>query len=432
MGAVYRAQQLGLGREVALKVLKRRPNVTSDVVARFEREARALSALTHPNAVRVYDFGATEDGQLFLAMELLHGELAAHHLAERGALDTVKAISWTQAILRSLQEAHEKGIIHRDIKPENIFVTRGDASQAPTVKLLDFGIAKAVEGEHALDQFETQDGTVFGTPRYMSPEQAQGRPLDHRSDLYAAGIVLYELLAGTPPFADKDAVVVMAQHIRELPPPLQRAAPDKVFPPSLPAVLERALAKAPDARFQSAHEFEQALEVCRQEALVMDPTQTRSRALWLRLLATLTPRVRAATAAALAMLALAIGLATGTSERAPTALSDAATANAKRSDGDGAPVLLVTQPEGANVWQQGRFVGLTPLALDVPAGESVRVRVSKQGFQTQNLDLTAGEHERRLVLKRTAEASTGAHEQAGRPSPERRQGPRPSEAYEKF
>src|SRR4029077_18854796 len=161
-------------------------------------------------------------------------------LGRIGPASMTEALTWTGQVLRSLGEAHAKGIIHRDIKPDNIFLARMDGAAEPVAKVLDFGIAKAIEGEHKVDQFETQDGTVFGTPRYMSPEQAQGKPLDHRSDLYAVGIVLYELLVGAPPFVDKDAVIVMAKHIREDPPTLRVASPLRTFPASLQRVLDKA------------------------------------------------------------------------------------------------------------------------------------------------------------------------------------------------
>src|SRR5262245_56383325 len=279
MGAVYRAEQVGLGRRVALKVLKKHAGAGADVIARFEREAKAMSALTHPNTVRVYDFGSTPQGLLFLAMELLEGELDTERLAAKQGLPVSEAIAWTRQVLRSIAEAHEKGIIHRDIKPDNIFLSRSSASPEPVVKVLDFGIAKAVGGDHKVDQFETLDGTVFGTPRYMSPEQAQGKALDLRSDLYAVGIVLYELIIGLPPFVDKDAVVVMAKHIREQPIPLSRAALGRTFSTSVQRVLDRALAKSPDQRFQSAEQFDRALDRCLRDAELLERMPERGQRL---------------------------------------------------------------------------------------------------------------------------------------------------------
>ena len=265
MGAVYRAEQTGLGRRVALKIVNRGRQVDYDTIQRFRREATALSALHHPNTVRVFDFGTTPAGLFYLAMELLEGEpLTARMLRER-PLPLHVALSVTQQVLRSIGEAHARGIVHRDLKPDNIFLARVPSEPAPIVKVLDFGIAKAVAGAGTINQFETLDGTVFGTPRYMSPEQAGGRVLDARSDLYSVGIMLYELLAGNPPFVDGDAVVVMARHIRDKPVPLIRAVPTRGIPASLDAVVSRALAKTPAERFQTSDEFERALERCKSE-----------------------------------------------------------------------------------------------------------------------------------------------------------------------
>ncbi len=260
MGTIYRATQSGLNRPVAVKILKRELNLDPDTVARFHREANAMSMLTHPNTVRVYDFGQTEDGLLYLVMELLGGELLTHRM-ER-PIDVIEAVHMTQQILHSLGEAHRKAIVHRDLKPDNVFVQRPEGHGEPVIKVLDFGIAKVVAPDRRVDQFETQAGTVFGTPRYMSPEQAQGNTLDGRSDLYSVGALLYQMLTERAPFTDEDAVVVMAKHIRELPEPPNRVRPTRAIPNSLNDVVMRALAKDPAARFQEAGEFARALEDC--------------------------------------------------------------------------------------------------------------------------------------------------------------------------
>ena len=230
MGTVYRAVQTGLNRNVAVKILKRELAFDPDTVSRFQREANALSLLTHPNTVRVYDFGQTEDGLLFLVMELLEGELVSNKLNREGVMDVLESVRVTQQILRSLCEAHEHNIVHRDLKPDNILVARAVGQAESIVKVLDFGIAKIAAPDRAIDQFETQAGTVFGTPRYMSPEQAQGGSLDRRSDLYSVGTLLYLMLTGRAPFVDDDAVVVMAKHIREVPDNPRVAAPDRPIP----------------------------------------------------------------------------------------------------------------------------------------------------------------------------------------------------------
>jgi serine/threonine-protein kinase len=461
MGAVYSAQQIGLDRPVALKVLKRHRGTSGDVIARFEREAKAMSALVHPNTVRVYDFGVASDGMMFLAMELLHGELATSRLKDGQAVSTVDAIVWTQQVLRSVGEAHQKGIIHRDIKPDNIFLARAEGEKEPIAKVLDFGIAKAIEGDQKLDQFETLDGTVFGTPRYMSPEQAQGKPLDHRSDLYAVGIVLYEFLVGAPPFVDRDAVVVMAKHIRDQPAPLKQAAWERTFPANLQRVLDKALDKSAAMRFQSAEEFERALDGCLREAEWLEHVPLRGRKLVGRALS-LPHWARwsagAALLGALATGALALRSGAGDAETDEPAIAAAAAAAASAAKAPApalaAPVThsvaLLSTPSGANVWSQGRFVGVTPLPLDVAAGQSLRVRVSLAGYTSQTLDLSASEDQRVIELERApSNAAVVSAEERARPPRRARPTPNagastasprppakssdaPADAYEKF
>ncbi len=298
MGTVYRAEQSPLGREIALKVLRRELGRDPDTVARFTREAKLLSQLKHPNTVTILDFGQSPEGLLYLAMELLEGEMLSSRLRERGALDVEDAVRIASGVLRSLDEAHARGIIHRDLKPDNIFLARlhGPRNDDEIVKVVDFGIAKIRDGEYApgLDPVATQEGTVFGTPRYMSPEQAQGKSLDGRSDLYAVGVLLFHMLTGQPPFTDDDAVIVMAHHIKTVPPPVGRLVPNRRVPAALEALVARALAKSPDDRPQTAQDFLAELdaltpvfEAARARSLLLTeetaiiPVPTPSRRPWL-------------------------------------------------------------------------------------------------------------------------------------------------------
>lgn len=291
MGAVYRARQETVGRDVALKIVRPDKVYDPDTRARFEREARAMSALTSPHTVTAFDFGASDDGAWFLAMELLDGETLGARL-KRGAVGVVEAVRLVREALESLTEAHAKGIVHRDLKPDNLFLTRTPDGRREICKVLDFGIAKLLRDELAIDALETQAGTVFGTPRYMSPEQAQGKPLDVRSDLYSLGVILYHSLAGRAPFVDDDAVVVMARHIKEAPPRLSEVAPAGRISPALERVVIKALEKDPAARFQTAEEFSRALEGALGDALATGshstswvatpgPTRQRSRTVWI-------------------------------------------------------------------------------------------------------------------------------------------------------
>jgi serine/threonine-protein kinase len=262
MGTVYRATQKAMGRDVAIKILRGDRASDDTAKARFMREARANSLLASPNTVTVFDFGQSESGEFYLAMELLEGESLGQRLTRLGRLPIPVAIDAARQALRSLAEAHAKGIIHRDLKPDNLFfarVLRSVSASSPTegheeiLKILDFGIAKMVgESDGRMGVVETQAGTVFGTPRYMSPEQAQGKPLDARTDLYSLGVMLYQMIAGRPPFTDNDAVVVMARHIKSIPKRITEVAPEVGISKELEDVVMRLLAKDPTDRQASA------------------------------------------------------------------------------------------------------------------------------------------------------------------------------------
>jgi eukaryotic-like serine/threonine-protein kinase len=259
MGTVYRARQQPMGRDVALKILRADRAFDANAKARFTREARAMSLLTSPYTVTVFDFGEIPDtrdeladgASLYLAMEMLEGEALGERLKRLTRLSVPEAVRIARQALLSLAEAHDKGIVHRDLKPDNLFLTRSVGEAEEICKVLDFGIAK-IKTEHNLDALETQAGTVFGTPRYMSPEQAQGRSLDARSDIYSLGVLLYHMLVGRPPFTDDDAVVVMARHIKTQPTAPAVAAPEANIGEALSNVVMRALAKDPADRPASA------------------------------------------------------------------------------------------------------------------------------------------------------------------------------------
>ena len=272
MGTVYRAKQSPMGREVAVKILRSDRAVDEVSRARFLREARANSLLTSPNTVTVFDFGQGDTGDFYLAMELLEGESLGLRIKRLGRIGVDEAIETAKQALRSLAEAHAKGIIHRDLKPDNLFYARVRTNEKyeEIVKVLDFGIAKMlqVDADPEMNAIETQAGTVFGTPRYMSPEQAQGKPLDSRSDLYSLGVILYHMLTGRPPFTDDDAIVVMARHIKTTPRPLSEVAPDARIPPELESLVMRVLAKEPERRPDSADAFSAELSRVKEAPVV--------------------------------------------------------------------------------------------------------------------------------------------------------------------
>ncbi|MEM9460509.1 MAG: protein kinase [Myxococcota bacterium] len=258
MGAVFRAYHTGLEREVAVKLLHRDLMASEQMRARFSREAAAISKLDHPNCVRVTDFGSEDDYQ-YLVMELLQGAPLTAELDQ--VVPPLRAIELAGQVLAGLEHAHGHGLVHRDVKPDNIFVTHDENGRA-RLKLLDFGIVKLQEQEGQRQL--TQVGMIFGTPHFMSPEQAMGADVDARTDLYALGIVLYAMLAGNLPFDSDDPVKVLRAQIREEPPPLPEGVPAP-----LREIILRLLAKKPDERYENAAEVREALTAAHQ---ILDPS----------------------------------------------------------------------------------------------------------------------------------------------------------------
>lgn len=260
MGAVYKALQPSMNRSVAVKILHPKLTNRKDIVARFRREARAMSHLTHPNTVKVLLYGELEDGGLYIVMEYLEGKNLNQVVRKEGPMPAERAIPVLVQVCGALQEAHTQGIIHRDLKPENIFLsTNGGLRDFP--KVLDFGLAKVTEREMRPGSIMlTQEGMVFGTPEFMSPEQAQGKPLDSRSDIYALAVILYEVLTGKLPYEAKTAMEYIQLHVSKPPIPLSQRVPGRTFAPGLEAVVMRALGKRPEDRWSSAAEFAEALK----------------------------------------------------------------------------------------------------------------------------------------------------------------------------
>ncbi|MEU8590911.1 protein kinase [Streptomyces sp. NPDC048664] len=249
MAEVFAAEDVRLGRTVAVKLL--RSDLAEDPVskARFTREAQSVAGLNHHAIVAVYDSG--EDfvgGQSvpYIVMELVEGRTIRDLLLNAEAPGPEQALIITSGVLEALAYSHQHGIVHRDIKPANVIITHNGA-----VKVMDFGIARAL---HGASTTMTQTGMVMGTPQYLSPEQALGKAVDHRSDLYATGCLLYELLALRPPFVGETPLSVVYQHVQDIPVP-PSATSDGVAPPELDGLVMRSLAKEPDDRFQTAEEM---------------------------------------------------------------------------------------------------------------------------------------------------------------------------------
>jgi tRNA A-37 threonylcarbamoyl transferase component Bud32 len=258
MGAIYDAVHVVTGKRVAVKTLLPGLARVAEIKRRFEREAHAASKLAHPNIVSVIDFGDLDDGAFFLVMELVNGRSLSEAL-EAEEMPPGRAFGIVRQVLEALAHAHAQGVIHRDLKPDNIMlVDAGDSDEErDIVKLLDFGIAKLIGEARAGGREDTltQAGVAFGTPDYMAPEQALGEEVDGRADLYAAGVILFELLTGAPPFDSPDKMAVLRMHVAVSPPPLARG-----FGPELEAAVARALAKRREQRFPDAAAMLAALD----------------------------------------------------------------------------------------------------------------------------------------------------------------------------
>jgi serine/threonine protein kinase len=257
MGRVFQARQVSMNRMVALKLLRAQLATDDHLLARFQQEAHAVSKLRHPNTIIVYDYGKTEDGYLFIAMELLGGKSLASILSAEQRLMQFRALHIMEQVAGAVAEAHQFGIVHRDLKPENIQIDKV-ANDPDFAKVLDFGIAKMIHGEGEGGEHRktlTMAGAVFGTPHYMSPEQVHGQKVDHRTDIYALGIILYELLTGKPIFEGATPMAVMMAQASKPPPDIRQSHPELDVIDTVADLIDDCLVKDADKRLGSANEY---------------------------------------------------------------------------------------------------------------------------------------------------------------------------------
>jgi serine/threonine-protein kinase len=300
MGTVYKGEHIYIGRPVAVKILHQQFARYEEAVKRFLREARAASQINHPNIVDVTDFGPTADGGVYFVMEYIDGESLEDFIAKSSPVPLHRAINVVNQLAMALASAHALGVVHRDLKPENIMLTRRPGRRDlvkhlddsdrwvvereefyDLVKILDFGIAKVLEpelfGPVVQQPGRTMAGAVFGTPEYMSPESAEGKTVDHRSDIYSVGVIFYDLLVGHVPFEAVEAKDVMWKQIHEAPTPPRRARPDAEVTDAAERLIMRTLAKNPADRPQTMDEFRRELQNCygsvayRRDAMRLNP-----------------------------------------------------------------------------------------------------------------------------------------------------------------
>lgn len=256
MGSVYLGKHVLMDKTVAIKVLRPSLALDDDVVRRFSREAKAASRISHPHAVSVTDFGESEDGVVFLVMEYLDGHTLKEIVKSEGPMQLDRVVEIVRQVGGALDAAHEQGVVHRDLKSDNIMLSK--ATGGEWAKVLDFGIAK-IQQDDSHDDDITAANLVIGTPQYMSPEQcSHSGPIDARSDIYSFGIIIYEMLAGKPPFSGESPTVIMMQQVQDPPPSVLDARPE--LPVAVSSVIGKALAKQPTDRQQTAGELAQALK----------------------------------------------------------------------------------------------------------------------------------------------------------------------------
>jgi serine/threonine-protein kinase len=271
MGAVFRAEHVHMRKEVALKLLHPSTENLPELVTRFERESVVGAHVSHPNVCQATDFGKLDDGSHYLVLEFVHGRTLHEVLKKDGPMDPTRAARIAIQIAAGLGAAHELGIVHRDVKPANVMVEDGPDAH---VKIVDFGLAKLPPERFRIEEklSITSTGTVFGTVAYMAPELARGmHAVDHRSDLYALGVVVYQMLAGKHPFEGEDSVEIFRHHCKTPVPPMSKRAPDRTVPPELEAVARKLLEKTPATRYQSAAEVVAALEEACPDAVPAAP-----------------------------------------------------------------------------------------------------------------------------------------------------------------
>jgi hypothetical protein len=419
MGRVYRATHTLLGKSFAVKVLPEGRAEKPDATERFLREARAASKIDNEHIVKVANVDRDGEHRLFIVMELLEGETLAERL-ERGPLPLDHALRIATQTGDALQAAHDAGIVHRDLKPENIFLVQRNGSDF--VKVLDFGISKIKTPDHG-DPKLTATDQIVGTPLYISPELARGvAAIDHRADIYALGVIVYEMLTGTPPFTGQNHFQLLYKHGNEAPDPPSQRSKRAEIPAHVESAILRALEKDPNARFDDMEAFCAALH---RPLAARRVSRVGLASLGAAILAAVAfavwPKAGEESPHAPTRADAGVVSASATPPPASALPTTAALAPADPSDGSAVTkksddsadlaepdaramtdeVRLRSRPEGAFVTINGEKRGRTPLTVELERGEQVTVRFSLAGYQTERRRFRAGEQgELRIRLKK--------------------------------
>jgi len=447
MGVVYRCSHKIIGKKVAMKVLRADLARDAEVTERFLNEAKAASAIGNPHIIDISDFGQFPDGSTYFIMEFLDGTPLSNVVEGGVPVAVPRILHIARQLSEGLAAAHQAGIVHRDLKPDNIYlIKRG--KEPDFVKILDFGIAKVSTA--AGDGKLTRAGAVFGTPHYMSPEQAAGAPIDHRGDIYSFGVILYELASGKVPFDADNFMGILTQHMYKSPVPIRALVPQpQDVPPGLEAIVLKCLSKRPEQRYQSMDEVILDLDKLREGTIPDAVSEMMARSGGFNVPADYfkptpgkmpapmpatpagVPRAKSRwpVYAGLAGVLVAVGIvvaifaqpapSTASPEPAAAAGHKVLGAPVPTDKNDQAPskqVLLAVEPLDAHVYKGNIDLGTSPLVLDLTEGEVVALRVQREGYKAQELQLD-GTLARRTVKLERIQAQASASKAAAGPAP---------------
>jgi serine/threonine-protein kinase len=417
MGIVYRCTHTIIGKKLALKVLRADLARDGEVTERFLNEAKAASAIGNPHIIDISDFGQFPDGSTYFVMEYLTGRALNGTGTDGQRMSMDRVLKIARQLGEGLAAAHASGIVHRDLKPDNIFLIQRGADKE-FVKILDFGIAKVSTSEGKL----TRAGAVFGTPHYMSPEQAAGTSVDARGDIYSLGVILYELVSGKVPFDADNFMGVLTQHMYKAPTLLAEVTPNaELLPPGLEAIVMKCLAKRPEQRYQSMDEFVADIDKVMAGA---KPTAVREAREDLTApgeyyedSAHSGPRGKKRQLAwigAAVVVALVAGAAVLTRKPAappvaPPTVAEPATPKPAEPKVEPVPqtapgpslrqVLLATEPVAAQIWKGTEDLGTSPISVQVPMGQSVEVTIRASGFKETRVVVDGTESSQSIKLE---------------------------------